>query len=151
MAQVTVEAMSEPYDFLYGRKTFDLFSAHWQPEDPDNQTVRTINQSQKYVVTSQNDDLGWSDTHRIQGDLRAEIARLKAMDGLLLQVHGSGALIQALLANDLVDELRLWTFPVVLGSGKRLFGEGSVPANFRLVKSDSTPGGVIMGIYQRAD
>ena len=77
------------------------------------------------------------------------MAKLKAQDGLLLQVHGSWQLIQLLLANDLVDEFRLWTFPVTVGSGKRLFADGVAPNNLKLVKTEPTSNGVVMGIYRR--
>ena len=150
MAQVQTHAMAEPYDFLFGGNTFDMFSAHWPKEDPSDQTARTINDSEKYVVTSRQEPLGWSYAHKVQGDIPAEIAKLKGMDGRLLQVHGSCALIQLLLKHDLIDELRLWTFPVLLGSGRKLFSGGCVPAKFKLTKAEPTAGGVVMGLYQRA-
>lgn len=86
---------------------------------------------------------------RITGDIAAEVSRLKYQDGPLLQVHGSCQLIQTLLAHELIDEFRLWIFPIVVGPGKRLFGLGIVPTGLRLEKSKTTPNGVIMSIYRR--
>ena len=103
----------------------------------------------KLVATSKPDTLGWNNSTPITGDIATEVARLKQQDGPLLQVHGSCELIQTLLSHNLVDEFRLWTFPVVIGSGKRLFGSGTVPANLKLVKTDNTSNGVVMGIYRR--
>ncbi len=151
MAQVQTHAMAEPYDFLFGGNTFDMFSAHWPKEDQSDPAAKAINGSQKYVVTSREEPLGWSYAHKVQGDdIPGEIAKLKAEDGKLLQVHGSCALIQLLLKHDLVDELRLWTFPTILGSGRQLFSGGTVPAQFELTKAEPTPNGVLMSLYKRA-
>ena len=87
----------------------------------------------------------------ITGDIAAEVVKLKADDGPLLQVHGSWQLTQTLLANGLVDVFRLWTFPVVVGSGKRLFGENSAPTGLTLLKSEPTPSGAVMSLYRRSD
>lgn len=151
MQQVEVEAMSVPYDLLLGRKTYDLFASSFQNADEgDNTATHRLNSAHKFVVTtSATRPLEWQSTTRITGDVATEVARLKSQDGPLLQVHGSWQLIQTLLEHDLIDELRLWTFPVVLGSGKRLFAQGSTPADFKLVKADRTPNGVTMGIYRR--
>ena len=142
MEQVGKEAMAEPYDVLFGRKTYDVFAAHASEGHP----MHDLN---KIVATSNPETLGWNNSTPIIGDIAAEVARLKQQDGPLLQVHGSCELLQTLLSHNLVDELRLWTFPVVLGAGKRLFGNGAIPADFHLVKTDNTPNGVIMGIYRR--
>ncbi|KZL21047.1 hypothetical protein PsAD2_01039 [Pseudovibrio axinellae] len=150
MEQVKVEAMSAPYDFLYGRKTYDLFAAHWQNADPNEAATQTINQAQKYVVTSRSDDLGWVNANRVEGNLPEAIGNLKRMDGPLLQVHGSWALIQQLLEHDLIDEFRLWTFPVILGKGKKLFQDAVTRRSLKQIRSGSTPGGVSMGFYRRA-
>lgn len=148
MEQVEREAMSQPFDLLFGRKTYELFAAHW-PNAPKSAHGQKLNDATKYVATSTLTDLPWQNSVPITGDAVAEVSRLKAQDGPLLQVHGSGELIQTLLANDLVDEFRLWIFPVVVGSGKRLFQPGMPPANLELVKSESTPASVIMAIYRR--
>lgn len=142
MKLVGKEAMAEPYDVLFGRNTYDLFAAHATDDHP-------MHNYNKIVATSNPETLRWNNSTPITGDIGAEVARLKEQDGLLLQVHGSCELIQTLLSHNLVDELRLWTFPVVLGNGKRLFGSGTVPAEFRLVKTDHTSNGVVMGVYRR--
>lgn len=148
MEQVEREAMSQPFDLLFGRKTYELFANHW-PNAPKSAHGQKLNDATKYVATSTLTDLRWQISVPITGNAAAEVSRLKAQDGPLLQVHGSGEFIQTLFANDLVDEFRLWTFPVVVGNGKRLFQPGMPPANLELVKSESTAAGVIMAIYRR--
>ena len=142
MAMVGKEAMAEPYDVLFGRKTYDSFAAHATDDHP-------MHNLKKIVATSDPQTLQWHNSIAITGDIGVEVARLKEQEGPLLQVHGSCELIQTLLTNKLVDEIRLWTFPIVLGAGKRLFGDGAVPAGFRLIKTDNTSNGVIMGIYEQ--
>ncbi len=149
MAQVMEEAMAAPYDLLLGRKTYEIFAAHWPHVDNDPHADK-LNNATKFVVTSTLRRLEWQNSKRITGDIAAEISRLKDQDGPLLQVHGSWQLIQTLLSHELIDEFRLWTFPVVVGNGKRLFGQDSVPTDLRLVRSRTTSNGVIMGIYRRA-
>ena len=91
----------------------------------------------------------WGPATRITGDVVGEIEQLKRGDGPLLQVHGSTELIQTLLRHDLIDEFRLWTFPVVVGDGKRLFGEGAAPGSLELVRTGATGNGVVMSVYRR--
>ncbi|MCE7995647.1 MAG: dihydrofolate reductase [Roseivirga sp.] len=142
MEQVALEAMSEPYDLLLGRKTYELFSEHNSSVDSP------LNDMTKYVITNSLSELDWQNSIVISGNVAREISKLKAQDGPLLQVHGSWQLIQELLKNDLVDELRLWTFPVIIGSGKRLFTEGVANKKLSLLKSESSPNGAIMSIYR---
>ena len=150
MPQVYTEAMSEPYDLLFGRKTYDVFASHWPNVGGDDPVAARLNGGRKYVATrSSEHPLPWEESTRINGDVPAEIARIKAGDGPLIQVHGSAELIQALLAHDLIDEYRLWTFPVVVGGGKRLFAEGAVPQSLKLVRTGSTENGVVMSVYRR--
>lgn len=137
--------MSQPFDLLLGRKTFEIFASYWPLQSSDE----PINKAKKYVVSSQAIQTDWEETVRIHGNVVEEIAKLKRQDGPTLQVHGSSELIQALLANDLVDELWLKTFPVTLGKGKRLFGEGTAAAAFRLTESRTTPSGVVVASYKR--
>ncbi|MFV1990590.1 MAG: dihydrofolate reductase family protein [Acidimicrobiales bacterium] len=148
MEQVKVEAMAEPYDLLLGRTTYELFAAG-APEASDPLSIM-LNNATKYVVTSAPGNLEWQNSVVVGGDIAGEIAKLKDQDGPLLQVHGSGELIQLLLAHGLIDEFRLWTFPVLVGSGKRLFDSGCVPTDLSLVKTATTPGGATMSIYRRA-
>ena len=150
MAQVMEEAMAAPYDLLLGRKTYESFAAaHGPKTDGDNPVAEKLNNATKFVATSTLSKLEWQNAVRITGDIAAEVSRLKDQDGPLLQVHGSWQLIQTLLSHELIDEFRLWTFPVMVGPGKRLFGQGTVPADLTLVKTKSTSNGVVMGIYRR--
>ena len=148
MEQVEREAMSQPFDLLFGRKTYDLFAQHW-PNAPESAHGKKLNDATKYVVTSSALAIDWDNSIPITGSVAAEITKLKKRDGPLLQVHGSWQLIQALLDHNLIDEFRLWTFPVVVGTGKRLFKEGCVPMNLGLKKSASTSNSVVMNIYRR--
>ncbi len=151
MQQVMSEAMSEPYDLLLGRTTYNLFAGHWPNESDDNPVAKILNGAKKFVATTAADnDFKWQNTTPISGDVAAEVTRLKDQSGPLLQVHGSHGLIQTLLTHNLIDEFRLWTFPILLGGGKRLFGDGTIPANLELVKQDATSNGVIMGVYRKA-
>nr|WP_276562390.1 dihydrofolate reductase family protein [Hoeflea prorocentri] len=148
MEQVQKEAMAVPYDMLFGRKTYELFAGHW-PEAEESPTARMMNSARKYVVTSTLKDLTWNNSVAISGDIANAVSRLKNEDGPLLQIHGSWELIQTLLSHDLIDEFRLWTFPVTVGSGKRLFGQNSPSAQLSLVKSQACKNGAIMSVYRR--
>lgn len=150
MAQVMTEAMAEPYDLLLGRTTWDLFASTFPQAPSDNPVAGRLNAARKYVVTSGTDLTPWDNSVAITGDVVSEIKQLKAQSGPLLQVHGSWQLVQTLLSAGLVDEYRLWTFPVVVGSGKRLFETGALPSELRLVKSASTTSGATMSIYRRS-
>ena len=149
MAQVMEEAMAVPYDLLLGRKTYEIFAAHYLNADSDSQ-ISPLNNATKFVATSTPNTLAWKNSVPITGNIAAEVSRLKRQDGPLLQVHGSAQLIQTLLAHELIDEFRLWTFPVIVGSGKRLFGSDAAPTKLTLVKSDHTPKGATMSIYRHA-
>ena len=150
MGQVNEEAMATPIDLVLGRKTYELFAGHWPNVGDDNPHAKILNDATKFVVTSTLSKLEWKNSERITGDIAAEVSRLKQQDGPLLQVHGSWQLIQTLLAHDLIDEFRLWTFPLVVGAGKRLFGQKPVATDLTLVNSKATPNGVTMSIYRRA-
>lgn len=150
MAQVMEEAMAAPYDLLLGRKTYETFAAHW-PSASDDPIAHKLNNATKFVVTSTTSQLEWENSIRITGDIAAEVARLKNQEGPLIQVHGSWQLIQTLLSHELIDEFRLWTFPLVVGTGKRLFGQDNVPTELTLVKTRTTSNGVMMSIYRRVD
>lgn len=136
--------MGQPFDLLLGRKTFEIFAAYWpQQESPINAAV-------KYVASNTLTGHTWRETVILSGDVPAQVRALKQSNGPHLQVHGSAAFLQTLLAHDLVDEFWLKIFPVVLGQGKRLFGEGTMPAAFTLLESQTTPSGVIVASYRRA-
>jgi dihydrofolate reductase len=135
LGNVMTEQMGHPFDLLLGRKTFDIFAAHWPRAGDDDPAARVINRARKYVVSHRPVSLDWKTTIPINGDVVAKIKQLKNEGGPEIQVHGSGNLIQTLLKNDLVDEFWLKAFPVALGSGKRLFAEGTMPAGFTLIES----------------
>jgi dihydrofolate reductase len=147
VGQEMARQMSGNSDLLLGRRTYDIFAAHWpHVEGPIGDP---INKARKYVATTRPLTRDWN-TIRLEGDLVAAIRKLKAESGPPLQVHGSGTLIQTLLANDLVDELWLKIFPVTIGRGRRLFADGTAHAGFALVESSVSPSGVIIAKYQRA-
>ena len=148
MAQVWEEAMSAPYDLLLGRKTYETFATHFTSAANDNPVAARLNAARKFVVSSSLTSAEWNNTHIVSGDVVAEIGALKAMDGPLLQVHGSWQLIQTLLAHDLIDEFRLWAFPAIVGPGKRLFEDAAARPPLSLVKTGATPNGVIMTVYR---
>lgn len=149
MSQVAAEAMADPYDVLMGRKTYELFAANF-PKIGISVPVVRLNEAIKHVVSSQSMPLSWKNSVLLpSAELVKRVKELKQQSGRLIQVHGSWQLIQLLLANDLIDEFRLWTFPVLVGSGKRLFTENAMPASMQLIKSEVAPKGVVMTIYRR--
>lgn len=144
VGRIMGEQMSRPFDLLLGRKTFELFASYWpQQESP-------INEATKYVASNTLTTHEWSKTVFLKGNVVDEIKKLKLQDGPDLQVHGSGNLIQTLLKHDLVDEFWLKIFPVTLGTGKRLFDQGTLPASYTLIASQSSPSGVIIATLKRA-
>lgn len=146
---IMTEQMSVPFDLLLGRKTYDIFAAYWPKQDPASLGA-PFNKATKYVVSGSSPKLDWKKSVLIDGDVVARLKELKQQDGPMLQVHGSGNLIQTLLKNDLVDELWLKIFPITLGKGKRLFAEGTMPAAFELIDSKTSPSGVIFANYKRS-
>jgi dihydrofolate reductase len=149
MGQVMGEATSVPFAMVLGRTTYDIMSAYW-PSAREEDGAGVFNNATKYVASRGRPNLTWSNSVLIEGDAADGLAALKKGDGPELQVHGSGNLIQTLLRHNLVDEFRLWVFPVVLGSGKRLFGEGTIPAGLKLVDSKVSTTGVVIGTYEPA-
>ncbi len=136
-------------DFLLGRGTYEIFAAAW-PQAPDDDPIAVaLNTRTKHVASRTLTSLDWSGARLVEGDVVEEVGALKGQDGGELQVHGSPGLVQTLLRADLVDELRLVIAPVVLGEGKRLFGEGAVPRSWRLTASSTTPTGVLLCTYRR--
>ena len=148
MGEVMDGLLGEPFALLLGRRTYDIFAAHWPHADPEE--AAPFNDATKYVASRNRPHLEWSNSVLLEGDVAEAVAALKDEDGPQLQVHGSGTLVQTLLRHDLVDELRLWTFPVLLGSGKRLFADGTVPATLTLVDSSVSTTGVVIATYQPA-
>jgi len=149
MGQVMAEATSRPFSMVLGRTTYDIMAAFW-PTAPEETGAKVFNEATKYVASHRPLTLEWENTVLIEGDAAEGLAALKEQDGPELQVHGSGDLIQTLMRNGLVDEYRLWVFPVVLGSGKRLFADGATPSALRLVDSKVSSTGVVIGTYEPA-
>ena len=149
MGQVMGEATSTPFAMVLGRRTYDIMAAYW-PHAPEEEGAKTFNDATKYVASRSHRTLEWSNSVPIEGDAGEGIAALKAEDGPELQVHGSANLIQTLLRHNLVDQYRLWVFPLVLGSGKRLFSDGTIPSGLKLVDSTVSTTGVVIGIYEPA-
>jgi dihydrofolate reductase len=150
MGQVMGEATSRPFAMVLGRRTWDIMAAYW-PTAPEEEGARVFNDATKYVASRGRPNLeAWPNSVPVEGDAADGLAALKAEDGPELQVHGSANLIQTLLRHNLVDEFRLWVFPVVLGSGKRLFADGSLPVGLRLADSKVSSTGVVMGTWQPA-
>jgi len=143
-----LQQMSMPFELLLGRKTYDIFAGYWPKQE--GAIADPFNKTTKYVVSDSSPELTWDNSILIEGDVVANIKDLKEKDGPMLQVHGSGNMIQTLLRADLVDDLWLKIYPVTLGKGKRLFAEGVIPAAFELTESKVTPTGVIFANYKRA-
>jgi dihydrofolate reductase len=137
--------------FLLGRKTYEIFAGSWpNATDPNDEIANALNNRPKFVASRTLDRVEWNNSHLLRGDVVEEVARLKAQEGGEIQVHGSGGLVQTLLRHDLVDALRIWQFPVVLGTGKRLFGEGAIPRGFRLAETHVAATGAVLHVYERA-
>ncbi|MEW2913760.1 dihydrofolate reductase family protein [Leisingera sp. JC11] len=149
MPRVFDEWMQGPVSFLFGRKTYEAFAAHW-PAISGDPMADLLNGAEKYVASRTLNDAGWQNSRVLKGDAVTEVQRLKEQEGPRLQVHGSGELIAALLAQGLVDELRLAIFPRVLGAGRRLFGAGTPPSGWALKQASATGNGVQMNLYRRA-
>jgi dihydrofolate reductase len=149
MGEIMGAVMGKPFDLVLGRKTYDIFAAYW-PTAPEEAGGKPLNDATKYVASRSPRTLEWSNSVQLDGDAAESVAALKQGDGPELQVHGSGDLMQTLMRNNLVDEYRLWVFPVVIGSGKRLFADGTVPAGLKLVDSTVSTTGVVIGTYEPA-
>ncbi len=151
LGKVMNKQMSNPFDLLLGRKTYEIFAAHWPFVKTDGDPIAAgINAARKYVASKTLKELTWRNSELIRGDVAKEVKKLKEQDGPEIQVHGSGNLIQTLLKRDLVDELWLKIFPITLGRGKRLFAEGTIPVGFKLLEGEISPKGVIVASYARA-
>ena len=144
--QAVLETMAQPFDLLLGRRTYEIWAAYWP--SADHPIANVFNKVAKYVVTKSLNTLDWANSHPLGGDVVDEIRRLKASDGPDLHIWGSSELLQALMAAQLVDEFRLWIYPVVVGKGKRLFEEGVPAFGLTLVESRSTSKGVLMNTYR---
>ena len=144
MGQMMGEFMGKPYDLLLGRKTYD-----W-PNVKDDPAADSLNNAKKYVASRTLDSVEWQNSTLIKGDVGEQVAALKEESRPELQVHGSGNLIQTLMKHDLIDEFQVMIFPVLLGTGKRLFADGTIPAGLMLVESQTSSTGVVIAKYERA-
>lgn len=149
MEQVMNEAMSEPYDLLLGRNTYEIFASHFPNTGDDNPVSAILNTAKKYVISSTLNNSLWNNTEYLSGPVKEQIQKLKNGKGPLLQVHGSWELIQELLKHNLIDEFRIWTFPVTIGHGKRLFDNGTKPSTLTLIKSKQCANGTLMNFYSQ--
>ena len=147
MGEVKSEEFSVPFDMLLGRRSYEILGAYW-PSAPEEAGGKPLNDATKFVASRGRPALEWEPSALIEGDAADGVAELKETDGPELQVHGSGNLIQTLMRHGLVDEYRLWVFPLVLGSGKRLFADGTIPAGLKLVDNKVSTTGVVMGTYE---
>jgi dihydrofolate reductase len=147
LGNIMTEQMSRPFDLLLGRKTFEIFASYWPHHQEEG---AEINRATKYVASNTLTTHEWEKSVFLSGNVVDEIRKIKGQEGSDLQVHGSGELIQTLLGHDLVDEFWLKIFPVTLGTGKRLFGKGTMPAAYTLVDSKTSPSGVIIATFKRA-
>jgi len=139
-----------PFELLLGKKTYDIFAAFWPHATTDKEVAVPFNSSKKYVVSHESFEPEWNNSVCITGDVVTQLKELKAQDGPDLWVWGSGNLIQTLLQNNLVDRMHLWIHPITIGTGKRLFAEGTQPQNFKLVDSKVGTTGLIFATYEPA-
>jgi dihydrofolate reductase len=148
VTEFMAEATSRPFAMVLGRRTFDIMAAYW-PTAPEEAGGKVFNEATKYVASRGRPNLAaWANSVLIEPDVPQGIAALKQEDGPELQVHGSANLIQTLLRHNLVDQFRLLVFPCVVGPGKRLFADGTMPAGLKLVTSKISSNGVVMGVYE---
>ncbi len=152
MGNAMGKMMENPFDLLLGRKTYEIFAAHWPfvKEGPDAVAAVKLNSAKKYVASRTLKKVDWQNSSLITGNVVKGIQDLKNSDGIEIQVHGSSNLLQTLLNNGLLDEVRVWVFPVTVGKGKRLFGEGTIPAGWKVLDSQVSTTGVIMTTYAPA-
>jgi dihydrofolate reductase len=148
LRQIIDETIAGEYDLLLGRRTYEIFAGYWPLQD--NAIAKGFNKATKYVVSHSLTRLNWENSQRVSGNVVDELQRLKETDGPALHIWGSSNLLQTLTAAGLVDEYRLWIFPVVLGKGKRLFENGVPPSGLTLVASQSTPTGIVISTYRPA-
>ena len=142
--------MNAPFELLLGKLTYDIWAAYWPHAKSDLEIANPFNATKKYVVSKKTFEPEWSNSVCLTGDVVSQIQQLKDQDGPDLWVWGSGNLIQTLLKHNLVDRMHLWIHPITIGTGKRLFAEGTQPALWKLIDSKVSKTGVIVGTYEPA-
>jgi dihydrofolate reductase len=150
MGQIITESTLQGDALLLGRKTYEIFAAHWPKVEGDDPIAAKLNSMPKYVASRTLDEVTWNNSTMLRGDVAGAVAELTEQPGGAIQVTGSGDLIQTLMEHDLVDEYQLWVFPVVLGEGKRLFARGAMPAALKLGDTKTSSTGVAIQTYVRA-
>ena len=145
---IDTKVQAAPFDLLLGRLTYEIFAAYWPNHIDEQRWGKPFDNAKKYVVSPKPFKLSWSNSELITGDVVEEIKKLKNSDGPDLLVYGSGNLIQTLLSNNLVDRMHIWTFPVTIGTGKRLFAEGTQPERFKPVDAKITKTGILFATYE---
>jgi dihydrofolate reductase len=148
---IMAKFMATPFDLLLGRVTYDIWAAFWPKHADEPIWGKPFDKARKYVVSHNSINLTWDNSELITGDVVAEIKKLKDSEGPDLWVWGSGNLIQTLLKENLIDRMHIWTFPVTIGTGKKLFAEGTQPQRFKPVDSKITSTGVIFATYEPAE
>jgi dihydrofolate reductase len=150
IGQELQDLFSQPFELLLGRRTYEIWAAYWPHVRAGHAIADLFNSVPKHVATHRSDTLDWQNSHALKGDLADAIRALKRQDGANLLTWGSGDMVRQLLGAGLVDELRLLIYPVVLGHGKRLFGDNAQPSAFTLAHSTNTPSGVLLTRYARS-
>lgn len=149
MMSSTISAvMGAPFELLLGKTTYDIFASYWPHAKIDNEVALPFNSTKKYVVAQESFEPSWHNSACITGDVVEQIKKLKSEDGPDLWVWGSGNLIQTLLKYHLIDRMHLWIYPLTIGSGKRLFADGTQTEKFKLVESKISSTGVILATYE---
>ncbi len=146
MNQVMGDSMKEPFELLLGRRTYEIFAAHW-PFIKNDPVADLFNKINKYIVSKSLNKVTWEKSFLIKDNVVDRIIKLKENEGPELQVHGSSNLIQTLMRNYLIDEFRLWIFPLIIGKGKKLFAEGTIPSNLRLIENKVSSTGVAISTF----
>ena len=149
--KITDRIQTEPFDLLFGRKTYDIFAGFWPKHEDEPHWGKPYSKAKKYVVSHKPTTLSWDNSELITGDVVAKIKKLKNTDGPDLWVWGSSNLIQTLLKNHLIDRMHLWIFPLTIGTGKKLFADGTQPEGFKLIDGKITSTGIIFATYEPSE
>jgi len=142
------EFMDTPYDLLLGRRTYDIWAGFWPKHKDESVWGKAFDRATKYVVSHKSSKLSWDNSELIRGDVVEELKKLKNSEGPDLVVWGSSNLIQTLLKNNLIDRMHIWIYPITIGTGKKLFAEGTRPERFKQVDAKITETGVVVATYE---